>query len=456
MPGKLRILVVDDSPTARNMTCSVVQTLGHKADTAQNGMEALNVLRSEAFDMVISDVLMPVLDGYGLCLEMKKDVRLKTLPLIFVSDTYTLSQDREFGLYIGAEAYFMKPMKKEELLECLNNFFTHGFIEKPQLFSQSAQSDLKEYSAAIYKTYNSLLIKKLEEQLSEREKAEQKLNTLLTLSSLANETINEEKYLEKTLHVISRYCSAKGCGIYLLEQNGLDLTLSVHMDLPDFYLETLSEIEVGFSFAGKTAAQGKFLSFTVEEIESKTLRMIFEKNEVRLIGAFPILSEQGVLGVVLILFHENTPLSQYQSDLLMSFGRQIGNRLAKQKLSTMIHQSREKLKAIFDSIEDPIYVINKDHRITSANKMLASRLKLSPRKMVGTPCYQTLWGRQTPCEDCPLQPQSNFKTIRKVDTPAGKTKTLELKASPVKNQSLVVEEYILIEKDLTAFMPEKA
>ncbi|MBN2143806.1 MAG: response regulator [Candidatus Aureabacteria bacterium] len=453
MPGKLKILIVDDSPTSREVTTATVKMFGHEVMTASHGQEALQLLYSEQIDVVISDILMPVFDGFALCLEMKKDVRLKNIPLIFLSETYKNTKDKEFGLFIGAEEYLLKPLRPKVLMNTLARIFSHGGLVKDNtpLFSHDVQKELKEYSTSVYKTYNSLLIHKLEEQVTKREASDQKLHTLLGLSSLANESMDDTEYFEKTLSLIANYCNSKSGGIYLIGPNGFDMSLVVYQNLPDFYLETLSEIEVGFSFAGKAASEGKLQVFEVDQIQSITLRSIFEKNGIQIILTFPIASQHGILGSVLLLFEDKTFVSERQSELLISFGRQLGIRITHQKIADLIHTSREKLKAIFDGISDHIYVIDTDYRITSINKPFARTLNQSPSKIVGHKCYEIIWGRMSACEDCPVKIEDKDHAIRHYTLPDQQLRITELRAFPIKSED-TVKEHILYEKDITSLV----
>ena len=109
-PKKIRtasVLVVDDSLTTRTLEKSILEAHGYEVRIAMDGLEALARLRAEPTDLVITDVQMPHLDGFGLLVEMKKDPRLARIPVIVVT-SMARREDQERGLALGANAYIVK------------------------------------------------------------------------------------------------------------------------------------------------------------------------------------------------------------------------------------------------------------------------------------------------------------------------------------------------------------
>ena len=118
-----KILVVEDSPVMRDLIGSLIDELGGFEITAvENGLQALRVLPSENFDLIVTDINMPMMDGLKLIGMVRKDARHKDVPIIVVT-TEGAIEDRERGLALGADAYLVKPIdasavvaKVEELL----------------------------------------------------------------------------------------------------------------------------------------------------------------------------------------------------------------------------------------------------------------------------------------------------------------------------------------------------
>lgn len=115
-----RVLVVDDMPDARAFLRAVLHGVGHDVAEAADGVEALEVLRSGGVDLVVSDGLMPRMDGFRLCLEMRRDPALAGVPFIFHTASFTHGDDQRLAEQLGAEAYLVKPVPFERIIETVD------------------------------------------------------------------------------------------------------------------------------------------------------------------------------------------------------------------------------------------------------------------------------------------------------------------------------------------------
>ena len=117
------LLLVEDNESMRSFIFERLEVL-FTVETAVNGQEALDVLRSNHIDLVISDIMMPVMNGYELCKEIKGDIDLCHIPVIFLTAKNDL-ESKINGLKIGAEAYVEKPFSfnylKSQILSLLSN-----------------------------------------------------------------------------------------------------------------------------------------------------------------------------------------------------------------------------------------------------------------------------------------------------------------------------------------------
>ena len=111
-----RILIVDDVMANRYLLEAMLIGNGFEVTSTVNGAEAFAEAMSAPPDMVIADILMPVMDGYELCRKWKTDDSLRSIPFIFYTGTYTDPRDEQFALSLGAERFILKPQKPEILL----------------------------------------------------------------------------------------------------------------------------------------------------------------------------------------------------------------------------------------------------------------------------------------------------------------------------------------------------
>jgi two-component system chemotaxis sensor kinase CheA len=113
------ILVVDDSITSRSLERSILEAHGYRVRVAVDGLEALELLRFEKADLIITDIQMPRMDGFGLVEALKADPGLKGIPVIIVS-SLEKAEDQERGLRLGADAYVVKrKFDQTELLDAI-------------------------------------------------------------------------------------------------------------------------------------------------------------------------------------------------------------------------------------------------------------------------------------------------------------------------------------------------
>jgi PAS domain S-box-containing protein len=167
----MRILVVDDDEAGRLMLEALLSGHGHDVVTAHDGVEALEVAQEAPFDLVVTDILMPRMDGYQLCREWKKDEALRHAPFVFYTATYTDQADERFALGLGADHFLRKPMEPDEFVGRIEDF-----LEKVRNGTVTSREAPHTGEVAVLKEYNERLVHKLEEKLVDLEQANTALN----------------------------------------------------------------------------------------------------------------------------------------------------------------------------------------------------------------------------------------------------------------------------------------
>jgi PAS domain S-box-containing protein len=114
-----RVLVVDDEPVQRKLTAIRLRDLGYAVDSAEDGEAALAKARHTPPDAIVSDVLMPKLDGFGLCQAVRQDPRLAHIPVVLASSSYVDEEDRSLATKMGADALVTRTPDMAGVIEAL-------------------------------------------------------------------------------------------------------------------------------------------------------------------------------------------------------------------------------------------------------------------------------------------------------------------------------------------------
>ncbi|BAZ30886.1 response regulator receiver protein [Cylindrospermum sp. NIES-4074] len=114
------VLVVEDSRTQRQMICDLLADNAFATIDAGDGREALSKAHYAHPDIVILDIIIPQLNGYEVCRQLKADPRTKDIPVIMCSSK-SLNSDHYWGLKNGADAYISKPFQPQELIETVKS-----------------------------------------------------------------------------------------------------------------------------------------------------------------------------------------------------------------------------------------------------------------------------------------------------------------------------------------------
>ena len=129
-----KLLVVDDEPKIREIIREYAEFAGYEVTEAEDGMVALGLCKLNDYDLIVMDIMMPKLDGFSACKEIKK---IKDIPMIMLSARGE-EYDKLFGFELGIDDYVVKPFSPKELMARIN-----AVITRHQGAAQAAQSVLK-------------------------------------------------------------------------------------------------------------------------------------------------------------------------------------------------------------------------------------------------------------------------------------------------------------------------
>lgn len=162
------ILIVEDIPHILELLEVTLKFKGYDVVTARNGDEALEYIASEQPALILTDILMPILDGYALAQRVRSDPKTRQIPIIFVSATFITEEDKQFALSLGAVRFLEKPIEASELLLTVAEVLTGDVIEQPAPLA----------SRAFHKGYSDRLQEKLQQKENQIRRAQRLVETV--------------------------------------------------------------------------------------------------------------------------------------------------------------------------------------------------------------------------------------------------------------------------------------
>ena len=221
-----RILIVDDQQQNLYLMKTMLEKHGYQVLEATNGAEALEIGKTNLPDVIISDILMPVMDGFSLCQEWMKDEALRNIPFVFYTATYTDPKDEELALSLGAARFIVKPVEVEEFVSIVEQVVQEveaGLLTVPHktLYEETTY----------YRMYNEVLVRKLEDKILELEK----------VNGILEEDIVERKRAETE---ITRLFEESQRRLKQLEAlHSIDIAIGASMDLRTTLSVVLQHVE---------------------------------------------------------------------------------------------------------------------------------------------------------------------------------------------------------------------
>ena len=127
------LLIVEDVPDILELLKETLTFKGYRVVTAQNGEEALEAVKKEHPALIITDILMPKMDGFNLVHRLRLNVATRDIPVIFLTATYVAPEDKEFALTIGVSRFIEKPVNLPEFFPLIEELLAKGTPETKPL-----------------------------------------------------------------------------------------------------------------------------------------------------------------------------------------------------------------------------------------------------------------------------------------------------------------------------------
>lgn len=347
----MNILIVDDSELHRKTIGTRLKRNGHSVLEAPDGISALYALNDHAVDAVVSDILMPRMDGYELCQMVRASKSFAHIPVILFSAVYTSENDEETAISAGADRFFRKPLVEKDLLKALNELAS-GTRTRASLPASQAPSELKEYSARLVERLEET-VAALRRQQEEQRVTEQKLRES---EEQLRAMINTEPECVKMLDADGRILQMNPAGLAMVEADEPQTVIgksAFSIILPEYHDAFRSLLRDAY------AGNKRMLEFGI--IGLKGGRRWLETH------AVPLRDRNGVITSVLSVTRDITERKKTEETL-----RQHA--------------------ALLDVDPAAIYVLDHDGRVTFWNKSAERIYGWSKEEMLGTEFVSRLEG----------------------------------------------------------------
>jgi len=194
------LLVVEDVPNILDFLEVTLKFKGYEVLKARNGQEALDAMQNKRPALIITDILMPKMDGFTLLYHLRTDPSTRDIPVVFLSATYIAPEDKAFAMTIGATRFIEKPIDTEEFLLTVAELLTQGSLPPPP--------PLKEREFLM--GYRKRLEMKLQQKNSQIARAERLLETLPPeqkpgFMTLRQQSINDREEIQAELERIKEF-----------------------------------------------------------------------------------------------------------------------------------------------------------------------------------------------------------------------------------------------------------
>ncbi|MCK5131188.1 MAG: response regulator [Candidatus Sabulitectum sp.] len=224
----MKVLIAEDTEDSRVMLERVLASGGYEVSSAVNGLEALLLAKKDPPDIIVSDIMMPEMDGFELCRKIKADPALRDIPFVFYTATYTERKDKELAMALGASRFILKPAIPQDILRAIGEVLAEPVTVTSQI-SPKLPINNHVLNSMYRRSVGRKLDKKIVELEKEREalkKSEEKFRTIVEAMTDGVSIIDENynmKYANSVL--IEEFGTFEGrkCYEYF---NGLDESCS--------------------------------------------------------------------------------------------------------------------------------------------------------------------------------------------------------------------------------------
>ncbi len=338
-----KLLIVDDNTQNLYMLETLLKTNGFEVEQAMNGSEALRLARIAPPAMIISDILMPEMDGFSLCRAWRSDEQLKEIPFIFYTATYTDVKDERFALNLGADRFLVKPMEPDIFLENVRQVLETRREDGKE--NEQIQTVVEE---EYYREYSEVLIHKLEDKMVQLQKAHKRIFSLYQASNILMTVKNTPDLIHQVLTALVETAGYQQINFFLFDERQDKLYL---LDAVGFSNETLTTFRENLVFdRGQAAGLVGMVAKTGETINipdtTKDARWISLDQTIQSALFVPVQFERHMIGVLSLFSVESCAFNEEDERNIITLANSLAIAMENKANQDQVQNQLQRLSAL--------------------------------------------------------------------------------------------------------------
>jgi PAS domain S-box-containing protein len=361
--GGRRVLVADDDELQLRLTRIQLERLGFVVDSVRDGLAALEQARRNPPDAILADVLMPRLDGFKLCLAIRKDPRLGAIPVVLQSNKFIEEADQQLARRVGANAYLTRAPDARSVMDTLlASLATAKVPPFDELDSEGPE-------------YMHRMVHQLERQASLNAGLVQSYSQLasaLSVLGAASDALAGNEQVQDALHeVLDRCIDAAGISVGILYRADASGTFRVHAATG--YRVGAGSIAEGFfghpELLERAHASRVVVRVPSEDVDDDTARDFLGRFGLTNALISPVAFRDEQLGAILFGTNTRDIGGKDWLDFARVVSSQLGQAMALSRTFQQLRDSEEGYRDLFESMPLPVWVFDLEtRRILSANE----------------------------------------------------------------------------------------
>lgn len=373
-----KVLIVDDDQGQIKLLSIRLKQVGFSVDSANNGEEALTKAFSYQPDAIVSDILMPRLDGFELCTKIRQDRLLAQIPVLLISSNYFEEADFALAKKVGANAYITRTPDFKQVIDTLAELVNTKCIDD----SFSEQSFKDEHIRR--------LIWQLERQINANTELAQRCSlqsAQLNLLRGVADSLTQRKNLDIVLHEVLGSClDAAGISkgvLYLKDKNADTLSPQQLVGYTNNEKEALTDLFGQPELLADVMERQEIVQLPSEKFPPERMEYLLKHAGVNSGLIIPLISMSECLGVLFLGSNTNNIANTESMVFARTLGVHIAQTLALAETFERLIQSEQRYRTLMESASCGIFIHDENAIILEVNKQCEAILHSNKDQLIG-------------------------------------------------------------------------